>query len=113
LEDFRNREIPVLLSSKILDEGVSIDSIDCLILAGSKKSKIRTLQRLGRGLRGQRLIVVEFSNLCHKFLIEHSLTRLADYEAEECFPVHNSPPSAELVKKLWDAQGARYASRPR
>lgn len=108
IEEFSNREIPVMVASTILDEGVSIDAIDALILAGSKKSKIRTLQRLGRGLRGQRLIVVEFSNLCHKYLIEHSMARLSDYEAEECFPIHTSKPDADLVAKLWEIQGKRY-----
>jgi len=98
----------VCAHNTILDEGVSINSIDALVLAGSKKSKIRTLQRLGRGLRGKRLIVVEFANMCHKFLIEHSLTRLADYEAEKCFPIHNSSPDKELVAKLWEAQWKRY-----
>lgn len=102
LQDFDSRSLPVLIASSILDEGISVNSIDALILAGSRKSKIRTLQRLGRGLRGQKLIVVEFANYCHKYLVEHSMTRLADYKAEDCFDIFMSGPSAELIDKLWN-----------
>jgi len=104
LESFSKRRLPVLIASTILDQGVDTDAIDALILAGSRKSKIKTLQRLGRGLRGKKLIVVEFSNFCHKYLLEHSYQRLCDYKNEECFPIHSSGPDAELVRKLWNDQ---------
>ncbi len=100
LDDFANKTLPVLVSSRILDEGVDVPAIDALILGGSRKSKIKTMQRLGRGLRGDRLIAVEFSNFTHRFLLEHSLQRYEDYIAEECFPVHQSKPSLELVSAL-------------
>jgi len=102
IESFDNRNLPVLIASTILDQGVDVQTIDALILAGSRKSKIRTLQRLGRGLRGEKLIVVDFSTFCHKYLLEHSMLRLKDYKAEECFPIYASGPDAELVKKLWN-----------
>lgn len=101
LKDFAEGRLPVLISSRILDEGVDVPTIDAMILAGSRKSKIKTLQRLGRGLRGEKLILVEFANYCHKHLVEHSLQRLNDYRAEECFDIYNSGPSKELVDKLW------------
>lgn len=101
IESFDNRNLPVLIASTIMDQGVDVQTIDALILAGSRKSKIRTLQRLGRGLRGEKLIVVDFSTFCHKYLLEHSMKRLKDYKAEECFPIYASGPDAELVKKLW------------
>jgi superfamily II DNA or RNA helicase len=101
IESFDNRNLPVLIASTIMDQGVDVQSIDALILAGSRKSKIRTLQRLGRGLRGEKLIVVEFSNFAHKYLLQHSLQRMEDYKNEECFPVYASGPDPELVKKLW------------
>ena len=102
IENFDSRRLPVLIASTIMDQGVDVQTIDALILAGSRKSKIRTLQRLGRGLRGDKLIVVEFSNFCHKYLLKHSYQRLQDYKSEECFPIHYSSPDAELVKKLWE-----------
>lgn len=107
LKDFSNRELPCLIISRIGDEGLNVHSIDVLLLAGSRKSKIRTLQRLGRGLRGDRLVVVEFANYCHKYLIKHSLERLQDYKKEECFPIHqfkDGQSKEDMIKRLWDAQ---------
>lgn len=101
---FDNREIPVLVSSDILSTGISSKAIDVLILAGAKKSKIKTIQRLGRTLRGEKAIVIEFSNYCNKYLLEHSLTRLRDYKAEQCFEIISSAPDKELIKKLWNSQ---------
>ncbi len=104
LRDFGERKLPVLIASTILDEGVDVPTIDVIILAGSRKSKIRTLQRLGRGLRGDRLIVIEFSNFCHNYLLEHSLQRFRDYKNEECFPMFHSQPDEGLIRELWDVQ---------
>jgi superfamily II DNA or RNA helicase len=102
VQSFDNRNLPVLVSSTIMDQGIDVQTIDALILAGSRKSKIRTLQRLGRGLRGEKLIVVEFSNFCHKYLLKHAYQRMQDYKAEDCLPIYSSAPDAELVKKLWN-----------
>lgn len=104
LQDFASGNLPVLIASTILDEGVDVPTIDALILAGSRKSRIRTMQRLGRGLRGKKLIVVEFANYCHKYLIKHSMQRLDDYKAEECFDIYQSGPSLTLVDKLWGTE---------
>jgi len=101
LADFGDRKLPVLIASTIVDEGIDVPTIDALILAGSRKSRIRTMQRLGRGLRGKRLIVVEFANFCHDYLLKHSMTRLKDYKKEECFDIHQSGPSETLIKTLW------------
>lgn len=101
LEQFGNRDLQVMVASKILDEGVDCYSIDALILAGSRKSRIKTMQRLGRGLRGDKLIVIEFANFCHDYLLEHSQERYEDYKREECFPIYSSSPSLALVERLW------------
>lgn len=101
LKDFSEGRLPVLVASCILDEGVDVPTIDALILAGSRKSRIKTMQRLGRGLRGSKLIVVEFSNFCSDYLLRHSLTRYQDYKQEDCFSIHQSGPNEELVKRLW------------
>lgn len=108
ISDFDKRDIPVLICSRIADQGLDVHSIDGLILAGSKKSKIKTMQRLGRGLRGERLVVVEFANYCHKHLTKHSLQRLNDYQEEKCFPIHiykDTEDKVQYIKQLWDAQG--------
>lgn len=100
LQDFGSGQLPVLVASTILDEGVDVPTIDALILAGSKKSKIKTMQRLGRGLRGKKLVVVEFANFTSDYLLKHSMQRLRDYKNEECFPIYSSGPDEEFVKNL-------------
>lgn len=106
LDQFAKGEMPVLIASTILDEGIDVPTIDALILAGSRKSRIRTMQRLGRGLRGDKLIVVEFANFCHKYLLEHSLKRLQDYKSEECFPIHHSEPNPDLIDRIWNGNSS-------
>lgn len=113
IADFDTRNLPVLICSRILDQGVDTNAIDALIVAGSRKSKIKTMQRLGRGLRGDRLIVVEFANYCHKYLLEHSLQRLRDYSNEKCFPQHqlkSDTSKEDLINTLWSAQTVRRAN---
>ncbi len=105
LKDFGERKLPVLVASTILDEGVDVPTIDALILAGSRKSRIKTMQRLGRGLRGDKLIAVEFANFTNDHLLKHSLTRWEDYKKEECFPLYQSQPDVDLVKRLWNEKG--------
>lgn len=102
LKDFGERKLPVLIASTILDEGVDVPTIDALILAGSRKSRIKTMQRLGRGLRGNKLIAVEFANFTNDHLLKHSLQRYEDYKKEDCFPLIQSGPDLNLVKRLWN-----------
>jgi superfamily II DNA or RNA helicase len=88
---FVNRKIPVLIASKILDEGVDISGIDAMIFASSGKSKIRALQRLGRGMRIEpgkdKFYVIDFANFTHKFLAKHSKERLDIYRSENAFDI--------------------------
>lgn len=104
LKDFAERKLPVLIASTIVDEGVDVPTVDALILAGSRKSRIKTMQRLGRGLRGEKLIAVEFANYCHDYLLRHSLTRYEDYKKEDCFPLYTSNPDVDLIRKLWNGE---------
>jgi superfamily II DNA or RNA helicase len=94
-EQHRLGAVQILIATTILDEGVDIPSIDVLILAAGGKAKIRLLQRVGRGLRNAkgktRLVVIDFANFCHPWLIKHSLQRLRTYRAEECFDIHMMP----------------------
>lgn len=103
LKDFADRKLPVLIASTILDEGVDVPAIDALIVAGSRKSRIKTMQRLGRGLRGSKLLCVEFANFTNDHLLRHSLTRLEDYKKEDCFPIYQSQPDLALVQRLWNS----------
>lgn len=90
-EDFRRGDLRVLIATSIMNEGIDMPNIDALILAAGGKSSIRTLQRVGRGLRKggniDRLEVVDFVDFQSKYLLEHSLQRFTDYRGEECFEV--------------------------
>jgi superfamily II DNA or RNA helicase len=51
IEKFEKGELKIIISSNIFNEGISINSIRLLIIASGGKSKIETMQKLGRGLR--------------------------------------------------------------
>ncbi len=95
LKKFRRGEFPVLIASTIFDEGIDIPEIDALVLASGGKSRIKTIQRLGRGLRkkatidgtGGQLPVLEFVDYGNQYLLRHSLSRLYDYRTEKGFKV--------------------------
>lgn len=91
LEDFKTGTTKCLIATPILDEGVDVPCIDVLILAGGGKSKIRLLQRAGRGLRTgkgkKKLLIIDFANFTHRYLLKHSLQRLRTYKGEECFVI--------------------------
>lgn len=93
LEGFKEGRIQGLVASSILDEGISVDGIEVVIFAGSKKSAISYMQRIGRGLRrkkGQnKVVVVDFYDEGQKFLQEWSEERYNLYTSEDNgFKVH-------------------------
>jgi superfamily II DNA or RNA helicase len=91
LEKFTNGVIECLVVTTIFDQGMDTPAIDVLIFAGGGKAKIRSLQRIGRGLRSgegkEKLTVVDFAHFSHKYLTKHSLQRLATYKQENCFMI--------------------------
>ena len=90
-DEFRAGVLRVLIATSIMNEGIDMPNIDALVLAAGGKSSIRTLQRIGRGLRKggtvDRLEVVDFVDFQNKYLLEHSLQRFGDYKNESCFIV--------------------------
>jgi len=99
LEEFKNGDLPVLIATTILDEGVDVPKIDALIIAGGNKARIGALQRIGRGLRTggnfSNLKVVDFADLTQKYLIRHALARLKIYKSQQAFNIYFS----EIGKK--------------
>jgi len=75
----------VLIASPIFDEGVDLPEINSLIIGSGGKSEVKTIQKIGRGLRKKRsndpLIVYDFIDRA-KFLSEHSRMRMKIYEKE-------------------------------
>jgi superfamily II DNA or RNA helicase len=87
---FEEGTLKCLIASSVFDIGVDIPTLDALILAGSGKSTVRCLQRIGRVLRKapakKNAIVVDFLDNA-RYLDKHSATRVAVYESEPEFIV--------------------------
>lgn len=85
-------KIMVLIASPIFGEGVDLPAgdnfvgIKGLIIADGGQSVANVLQKIGRGLRKKqgdnRLDVIDFADLTHKWLSRHAQERLALYESE-------------------------------
>ena len=73
------KEIDILISSTISDEGVDIPAVSAVILAGGMKSPIKLYQRVGRGMRPKKdanwVLIVDFIDLTNKHLARHSKER--------------------------------------
>lgn len=73
--------------------GVDIKTISGLILAGSGKSSVKSLQRIGRIVRSSKnknyAAVIDFYDQT-KFLKKHSLLRYKTYSEEKGFIIHKS-----------------------
>lgn len=77
---FSQGELPILIASTIIDEGVDMKSIGCMILAAGGKSMRQQLQRIGRGLRlngidGNSVMVFDFKDQTNQYLLNHSKER--------------------------------------
>lgn len=93
-EDIESGKIKAILASKIYDIGVDIPCLSGLVLAGSGKSSVRALQRIGRVIRKyetssykkKRAAIVDFNDDVH-YLREHSKERYKIYLSENGFEV--------------------------
>jgi superfamily II DNA or RNA helicase len=85
----KNKEIDILISSTIVDQGVDIPAVSAVILAGSGKSTIKMYQRIGRGMRPKSgdnsVYIVDFIDLTQRHLTKHSLERFKVVQAEPAF----------------------------
>lgn len=86
IDNFEAGKNKIVIASTILNEGLNIKSIDCIIVAGAGMSPIRTIQRVGRVLRKRigkdRALVIDFWDKNNKFLEAHSKKRLSTYQYE-------------------------------
>jgi superfamily II DNA or RNA helicase len=84
----RQGKLPVLIASKIADEGLDIPQIQSLILAGGGKAPHLTVQRVGRGMRvaggKERLFVFDFLDR-GKYLKAHAERRLQTYNEQPAY----------------------------
>ena len=79
-------EIPVLVASPIMDEGIDISGIHTVVIAAGGKSPSRLLQRVGRGMRTEdgkdKVEIIDFWDTGVKLLQGHSQERKATYEEQ-------------------------------
>jgi superfamily II DNA or RNA helicase len=84
IEKFEKGEVKTVISSNIFNEGISINEIRLLIIASGGKSRIETIQKLGRGLRVKpdksEVLVYDFSDNGSYFTEKHSRMRKRIYE---------------------------------
>lgn len=82
LNDLRDGKTQVLIGSTIMDVGVDVPAVGCVILAGGGKAEVALRQRIGRGLRAKKsgpnvALIVDFMDNANNHLRKHSLERLA------------------------------------
>lgn len=86
--NFAKGHSQVLVATPVMGEGQSIPEIRAMVIADDFESTILISQRIGRGLRKKksgdnRLYVTEFAHMTHRYLADHSLTRIEQYEKEQ------------------------------
>lgn len=86
LADVKSGKLKVLIATTVLDEGVDISGIHCLILGAGGKSLRQVLQRVGRILRRKeednKALVIDFYDRTNKYLFNHSKEREKIYHEE-------------------------------
>lgn len=85
LKRFESKDLKCVVSSTISDEGLDVPSVDVLIIATGFKAPLKTIQRVGRGLRkkvvGENVVsIIDFIDFHNKnYLFKHSHKRLETY----------------------------------
>lgn len=88
--DFINKmklgKLPILIASTIFDEGLDIPNLRTIILAGAGKSKIKMLQRVGRGMRLNKnkteVVIYDFNDTSAPILQRHTKLRMETWKDE-------------------------------
>ena len=89
-EQFKQGKLNGLVTSPILEEGIDVSRISVLVIASGKKSQIKLLQRVGRGLRKEEgkdeVLIVDLMDDEIPMLAKHTDKRLEVYR-QDGFPV--------------------------
>jgi superfamily II DNA or RNA helicase len=82
----KKKKIKIVVVSPIFDEGVDIPNLDAIVVGGGGMSGIKSVQRVGRGLRKTEekdvVEVVDFMDRSHKYLRKHSTERIKTYKSK-------------------------------
>ena len=85
-DQFKNGKISTLVCSPVLEEGIDVRGIKVIVICGGGKSKIKLLQRIGRGMRKQvgkfDVEIIDFFDSEIPLLERHSKSRLKIYKDE-------------------------------
>jgi len=89
LDEFTRNEVQVLTSCGVLTEGYDEETIDCIVMARSTKSKSLYIQCVGRGLRlseeKENCLVLDFTDSCHNL--------------KSLITLNSTIPEAEVIKE--------------
>ena len=85
LDDMKDKS-GIYIASPIFDEGIDVPGVDTVIIACGGKSRVKLLQRIGRGLRqksGRNILeIYDFIDDTNKYLLKHSDARINTYVDE-------------------------------
>lgn len=91
LSELEHKKLDCLICTPIFDEGITVKSLGAAILAGGGKSASMLYQRAGRTMcqkdDGNYSIVVDFIDLHHHLLQEHSASRFSLVKSEAGFKI--------------------------
>ena len=86
IDKFEDGKVDTIIATNIFNEGISINSIQMLIVASGGKSRIETIQRLGRALRVSKelnkkdVLVYDFNDTGNLFTERHAGFRKKTYK---------------------------------
>lgn len=83
-KQFLNGNIDALVGTSVLDEGVDLPALSSVILAGGGRSKLKLLQRIGRGLRRKEgdntTVIIDFQDGFNIVTKKHFKERKLSYD---------------------------------
>jgi superfamily II DNA or RNA helicase len=89
-DDFKSGKVPILVCSPVAEEDWDVKGIRVIVLASGGKSKIKLLQRIGRGMRKMGgkfdVDIVDFYDVEIGLLERHTKKRIETY-AENGFRI--------------------------
>lgn len=91
-QEFESGYYEITIGSSVLDEGFDMPSVGAVISGAAGKSRIKLIQRLGRGSRRKKIgrnnvYLVDFYDMEHVWLLSQSKKRIELFQEIECiFP---------------------------
>lgn len=106
---FERGEIDVLLGTSTMDEGVDLPSLSSVILAAGSRSRLKLIQRIGRGLRSKvgdnTTVIIDFRDRFNVVLHKHHRLRKDSFQ-DLGFPLYYSKDLSSTLEII-DRQTSR------